>query len=67
MSAQGERVERGRRAIWIHPDRAANDIGTSASDIIADVLHLTSEYGYDPAEILDRARRTFDGDKEDES
>jgi hypothetical protein len=48
----------------LEADRA--DVSMVASDLIADLLHFAHERGEDPAAILERAARAFQGDFEDE-
>lgn len=61
------RAGRGCDAVDLHPDRRALDDATCAADIVADILHAcVIIYGVsDPEEILERAMRTYQGDKAD--
>lgn len=65
-SEQAAQIRRGRAVIALHPDHAQQDHGTSGCDMIADVLHLLCDtLGYEPDEILERARSTYDHDSDD--
>lgn len=65
----------GRRAIATHPDAAGGqlDTFTLASDTIASILHALeyeASHGepgdiFDTDELLDHARRCYDGDQEE--
>lgn len=69
MTPNTTRIARGRAAIELHPDFQAGGIDpeTAASDVIADILHAVfgTFIGNDsPEDLLDRAYRTYLGDRE---
>jgi len=64
MNANATRAARGWQAINLHPDVDQLEPETTATDVIADILHaMTTGNAQD---LLDRALRTYTGDAEDD-
>lgn len=70
-----ERISRSLRGNQIVTDYAALHYGNAAdrgvtsivvSDIISDLLTFVLRVGLDPAEVFERAARSFEGDFEDD-
>jgi hypothetical protein len=70
MRDNEDRANTGQKAVDRFSDRNYRYDGepglrSDITDVMADLLHLGERYGLEPLDLLDKARRSFDGDSED--